>query len=194
MFRLSCKTIVLLSSLMIIPVSASAQSTNPANMGPDTNSAKGESSLSGEDKSFLNNAAEAGLAEIEGGKMAQEKAATSEVKAFAGHMVTDHTKVNEQLKALAASKGVTISTEPSMIQKGELKALSLLDDKFDENYVDRMGVAAHESTIELFQDTAENSEDADIKAFAGKTLPSLQAHLKMAKELNPTASKAKPQP
>lgn len=194
MFRLSCKTIVLLSSLMILPVSASAQSTNPANMGSDTNSTKTENTLSGDDKSFFNNAAEAGLAEVEGGKLAQQKASTSEVKDFAARMVTDHGKVNEELKALAESKGATVSTEPSLMQKGELKALSLLDDKFDENYVDRMGVAAHESTIELFQDTIKNSEDADIKAFAEKTLPSLQEHLKMAQDLNPTLSKAKAQP
>ncbi|PJX25968.1 hypothetical protein CAP48_08045 [Advenella sp. S44] len=194
MFRLSCKTIVLLSSLMILPVSASAQSTNPANMGSDTNSTKTENTLSGDDKSFFNNAAEAGLAEVEGGKLAQQKASTSEVKDFAARMVTDHGKVNEELKALAESKGATVSTEPSLMQKGELKALSLLDDKFDENYVDRMGVAAHESTIELFQDTIKNSEDADIKAFAEKTLPSLQEHLKMAQDLNPTVSKAKAQP
>jgi len=179
---------------MILPVSASAQSTNPANMGSDTNSTKTENTLSGDDKSFFNNAAEAGLAEVEGGKLAQQKASTSEVKDFAARMVTDHGKVNEELKALAESKGATVSTEPSLMQKGELKALSLLDDKFDENYVDRMGVAAHESTIELFQDTIKNSEDADIKAFAEKTLPSLQEHLKMAQDLNPTVSKAKAQP
>ena len=183
---------LLLSTLFILPITASAQSTNPAtDMSPTTETKSAKNSLSGSDESFFTNAAEAGLAEIEGAKMAQQKSSTSEVKDFAAHMITDHTKVNEELKALAAEKGVNLPTEPSLMQKGELKALSLLDDKFDENYVDRMAVSAHENTRELFKDTAKDSEDADIKAFARKTLPALESHLEMAKKLNPTVSKTK---
>lgn len=192
MFHLSCKTIILLSALLTVPNAASAQPA--ANTNPPTNNPPATTALAASDKSFLNDAAQAGMAEIEGAMLAQHKAATSEVKHFAAQMITEHTKVNDELKALAATKDVELPTEPSLLQKGELKALSLLEDKFDENYVDRLGVAAHESTIALFQDTAVISQDKDIKAFAERTLPSLQAHLKLAKALNPTASKARLQP
>lgn len=185
-------TTLLLSTLFMLPTTASAQSTNPAtDMSPNTETKSAKDDLSGSDESFFNQAAEAGLAEIEGAKLAQQKASTSEVKDFAARMITDHTKVSEELKALAIRKGVTLPTEPSLIQKGEIEALSLLDDKFDENYVDRMAVSAHESTITLFEDTVKDSEDADIKAFAQKTLPALEAHLDMAKTLHPTVSKTK---
>jgi len=191
MLRIPIKA-VLLSTLFVLPITASAQSTNPAtDMSPNTETKSTKDNLSGSDESFFTKAAEAGLAEIEGAKLAQQKASTSEVKDFAARMITDHTKVSEELKALAVKKGVTLPTEPSLIQKGEIKALSLLDDKFDENYVDRMAVSAHESTITLFKDTVKDSEDADIKAFAQKTLPALESHLDMAKKLHPTVSKTK---
>lgn len=195
MFHLSCKAIILLTALLIVPNSASAQPANPtANTSPEANNPPATKPLVASDQSFLNDAAQAGMAEIEGAMLAQQKAATGEVKRFAVQMITEHTKINDELKALAATKDVKLPNEPSLLQKGELKALSLLDDKFDESYVGRLGVAAHEHTIALFQDTAVNTQDQDIKAFTEKTLPSLQAHLKLAKALNPTVSKARLQP
>lgn len=183
---------ILLSALFVLPITTSAQTTNPdADMHSNIEANSSGGDLSGSDETFFTKAAEAGLAEIEGANMAQTKASTSEVKEFAARMITDHTKINEELKMLATEKDVTLPAEPSLMQKAELKALGLLDDKFDSNYVDRMAVAAHEDAVELFKDTVENSEDADIKAFAQKTLPALQEHLKMAKALNPTVSKTK---
>src|SRR5690606_19727474 len=92
--------------------------------------------LDGDDEDFLENAAQSGAAEIEGSKMAQEKAKNPDVKAFADKMIQDHTKVSEELAALAKSKGYTPPTEPSMLMKAKLKTLSLTDDGFDEMYVD----------------------------------------------------------
>lgn len=192
MFQLSCKTIVLLSALLIVPGAAGAQPANPTS--PNADNPPATQPLVASDQSFLNDAAQTGMAEIEGAMLAQKKAATGEVRRFAAQMITEHTKVNDELKALAATKNVKLPTEPSLLQKGELQALSLLDAKFDESYVDRLGVAAHERTIALFQDTAVNSQDRDIKAFAERTLPSLQTHLKLAKALNPTVIKAMPKP
>ena len=195
MFQLSCKTIVLLSALLIVPSAAGAQPANPTtHTSPDANNPPATQPLVASDQSFLNDAAQADMAEIEGAMLAQKKAATGEVRRFAAQMITEHTKVNDELKALAATKNIKLPSEPSLLQKGELQALSLLDAKFDESYVDRLGVAAHESTIALFQEAAVNSQDRDIKAFAERTLPSLQTHLKLAKALNPTVIKAMQKP
>ncbi|HLU02693.1 MAG TPA: DUF4142 domain-containing protein [Advenella sp.] len=195
MFHFSCKTLILLSALFIIPNAACAQPANPAaDPSQQANNPPAAKPLAASDQSFLNDAAQAGMAETEGAMLARQKAATAEVRHFAAQMITEHAKVNDELTSLAATKGVELPTEPSLLQKGELKALALLDDKFDENYVDRLGVAAHERAIALFQDTAVNSQDRDIKAFVERTLPSLQTHLKLAKALNPTVSKARPQP
>ncbi|HLU02677.1 MAG TPA: DUF4142 domain-containing protein [Advenella sp.] len=184
MLSVQLKNMLFISALCMAPATASAQSTNPAtDMKPETATRPHENELSGSDESFLNNAAQAGLAEIAGAKLAQKKATSDQVKDFAAKMIADHTKVNDELKALATNKGVTVSTEPSMAQKAELQALEILDDTFDKNYVDRLAVAAHESTIALFRKTAEKGEDVDVKSFAKAKLPSLEAHLNIARSL-----------
>jgi len=139
--------------------------------------------LDGDDQDFLENAAQAGHAEIEGSKMAQAKAKSADVKQFAERMIADHTKVGEELAALASSKGYTPPAEPSLVQKAKLKTLDMTDDSFDKMYASQIGVSAHEDAVKLFQDAANGAKDPDIKAFAARTLPSLQEHLKMAQEL-----------
>lgn len=137
------------------------------------------------DVAFLKQAAQNGHAEIESSKVAQTKTGNAQVKAFAAQMIADHTQVGEELKALAASKGVEVPNEPSAMQKAKTKVLSTMDGaRFDRRYADEMGVDAHEETLKLFNRAAAEAKDADVKAFASKTVPALEHHLKMAKELD----------
>ena len=54
-------------------------------------------------------ASQGGMTEVEAGKLAQEKGASQDVKDFGAMMVKDHTQNNEDLMALAQTKGVTRS-------------------------------------------------------------------------------------
>lgn len=137
------------------------------------------------DADFMQQAAQNGAAEIEASKLALQKAQRSDVKSFAEKMVADHTKTDEELKQLAASKKVSLPDGPSMKQKAELKMISAGDDaKFDERYAKSFGVKAHEDTIKLFEEAAKGASDAQVKAFAQKTLPALKHHLEMARALD----------
>jgi len=137
------------------------------------------------DEAFMKDAAHAGAAEIEASKLAQTKAKSADVKKFADTMVTDHTKVADELKALAASKNVKLPDGPSVGQKAELKLIDAGDnDKFDERYANHFGVKAHQATIKLFEDAAKNAKDPEVKAWAEKTLPGLRHHLEMAQGLS----------
>lgn len=136
------------------------------------------------DTGFMNQAAQNGLTEVEASLLAQRKASNEAVKAFAKQMVADHTKANDELKALAARKGHELPTEPSLRQKAQIKLLSAMDgDRFDRNYAEQVGVAAHEETVTLFKKGARDAKDPDVKAFATKTLPKLEHHLEMARKL-----------
>ena len=136
------------------------------------------------DASFMKNAAEAGLAEVAAGKIAASKAGNTQVKGFAQQMVEDHGKVGDELKALAASKGVKLPTEPSIAQRAKIKMLESSDGaNFDKRYAESFGVKAHEDTVSLFQKEGQKAKDADVKAWAEKTLPALQHHLEMAKDM-----------
>lgn len=163
--------------------STTPRDTAPGNM-PATG-ARDTSQLARADRTFLENAAQGGHAEVEGSKLAEQKASSADVKAFAARMIKDHTKVNEELAKLASGKGYTPPTEPSVVQRTEIKALSALDgERFDKMYASRIGVAAHENTVKLFREAAQRAQDPEIKAFAAKHVPDLEEHLKMARELN----------
>ena len=137
------------------------------------------------DKSFMKEAAHAGAAEIEASKLAQTKAKNADVKTFADSMITDHTKVADELKALAATKNVKLPDGPSVKQKAEIKLIDAGDnDKFDARYAKTFGVKAHQDTIKLFEDAAKNAKDPEVKAWADKTLPGLRHHLEMAQALS----------
>lgn len=133
------------------------------------------------DTEFMTEAAQGGMAEVELGRLAASKAQSPEVKNFGQKMVNDHSKANEELKALAARKNMSLPTaldEKHQALLDKLKGLSGAE--FDKAYVEAM-VDDHEEDVEAFKDEAENGEDADVKAWAAKTLPTLQSHLEMIK-------------
>lgn len=136
-----------------------------------------------DDAEFAVKAADSGLAEVNASKVAQEKAQDQRVKDFAAMMIEDHTKANEELKALASSKNITLPTapgEPHVKNVADLNSYTGAD--FDKEYMDLM-VDDHQKAVNLFEDAAEDVEDPDLRAFAAKTLPSLQKHLEHAKTL-----------
>lgn len=155
----------------------------PATPAPAEQAPANTQKLDSSDRDFLENAAQAGHLEIEGSKLAATKAKSADVKSFAEKMIADHGKVGQELDALAKSKGYTPPTEPSMMQKAKLKTLDVRDESFDKAYADSIGVSAHEDAVELFTKASKEAKDADVKAFAAKTLPALQEHLTMGREL-----------
>ena len=127
---------------------------------------------------FAMKAANGGILEVELGRLAQEKAQSQEVKDFGAMMVTDHSKANDELKALATLKNITL---PSTLGEDEQKHVNdmtkLSGKEFDKKYVSMM-VDDHKEDIDLFKKAAEDDKtEAEVKAFAFKTLPTLQKHL-----------------
>jgi putative membrane protein len=140
--------------------------------------------LSGQDKSFLKDAAESGNAEVSGSQVALTQSSSADVKTFAQMMVDDHGKAGTELKGLADQKGVKVSDTPSITKKTEIKLLSeRKGSSFDQHYADSIGVKAHQDTIKLFQKEVDKGTDPDVKAWASKTLPTLQHHLEAAQAL-----------
>jgi putative membrane protein len=130
------------------------------------------------DASFYKKAAEGGLAEVELGKLAQDKSPTQSVKEFGSMMIKDHSAANEKLKAIAEAKSIKLPTSPSVGQMATKTKLEVSSGKtFDKSYIKGM-VADHKEDIKEFQNEASTGQDADAKAYAAATLPTLKAHLK----------------
>lgn len=156
------------------------QPTQPATVGEDR-----QASLQREDERFLKNAIQGSHAEIVGSQLALEKTESSDVKSFAQMMIDDHGKMAKEAEALAKNKGMTPPMGPSAMQSTEIASLKALSGgAFDAMYVNRIGVAAHEATVEMFEKASQEAQDPDVKAMANKALPKLQEHLKMANTLN----------
>jgi putative membrane protein len=130
------------------------------------------------DASFFKNAAEGGIAEVEAGQLAQDKGNSQPVKDFGAMMVKDHTAANEKLKTLASSKDITLPSSASVVQMASKAKLNVLSgDTFDKSYV-KGQIKAHRQTIALFRKEISSGQDADAKAFATATLPTVRSHLK----------------
>ncbi len=132
---------------------------------------------------FVEDASAKGVAEVEAAKLAQEKGTAADVKAFAAMMLKDHGQANEKLKSIAASKKLEVSSDADLIDKAKAMILELRGAKsFDQAYANNQ-VNAHEATIKLFDEYAKDGKDAELRAFAEETLPTLRTHLEKARAL-----------
>lgn len=138
------------------------------------------------DSRFIRHVAQDGMAEVELGKMANERASSRTVKEFAQRMATDHGKANEELAQLAQQKGITIPTGPDSKHKKVMDRLSKLSGAdFDRAYMREM-TRDHDKDVKAFQREAQQAKDADVKAWVTKTLPTLQEHQQQAKQIAST--------
>ncbi len=120
----------------------------------------------------MQKAAQGGMMEVKLGELASQKAASAPVKEFGAMMVKDHGKANQELKDLAAKKGVTLPSELDSKHQGMVDKFSKLSgDAFDKDYVAE------------FEKASKSAADPDLKAWAGQTLPTLQTHLTHAQDL-----------
>ena len=139
--------------------------------------------LSSADRRFVDEAAAGGIAEVEEGQLALQKAASNDVKQFATQMVTDHTEANDELKQIAQNKGLHPPSQPTRAERKAEDGLKRLSGaEFDRHYA-RQQVQDHQKTVALFQKQADSGQDPDLKAYAQKYLPKLQQHLQMAQSL-----------
>jgi putative membrane protein len=135
------------------------------------------------DASFMKQAAADGMAEVELGELASTKATRPGVKEFAQRMVTDHSKVNGELKQLASREGVTLPAGPNAAERAEKQRLEKLSGTaFDDAYVTAME-KGHRSAVSLFSKEASSGSNDDVKQWAERTLPLLEEHLARAEKL-----------
>jgi putative membrane protein len=154
-----------------------------------TTGAKVDQPLDEHDREFITKAASGSMAEIALGATASQKAATPDVKSYADRMVSDHTKASDELKSLAAKKGVMLPSDLEKSTKNEQDKLAkMTGKKVDKEYADFM-LKDHEHDLKDFQKAAKDAKDPDVKAWAAKMVPIIEDHLKSAKQLD---SKIKP--
>jgi putative membrane protein len=197
----------LFSSLGLAQDTTQDSSMKKDPMKQDSMKKDSSSTLGSSDKKFIMEAAHGGMMEVELGKMAVDKASSPDVKQFAQRMVDDHSKANDELMQLASQKGVTLSSADHQAMSATASTTSqssgmdkdhqammkgqAMKDKlskysgadFDREYMSLM-VKDHTKDVKEFEDASNKAKDADLKAWAAKTLPTLREHLQMARDIN----------
>lgn len=178
----------LLSTLCIFSFGAAMTFTADAQAGSSqatTSSGKQSAGMGDTDSTFVKKAAQGGLAEVELGQLATQKASSQEVKKFGQRMVDDHSKANEQLKQVAAEKNIEVPQQLDAKDKATKARLEKLSgERFDRAYMKDM-VRDHQKDVAEFQRASKIAKDPAIKNFAQQTLPTLQDHLKEAEKIAP---------
>jgi putative membrane protein len=171
------------TSLLIVLVCLFIFSSCTKNTASDSKEAAAEENELEDGSKFAVSAADAGLMEVQLATLALSKATSGKVKEFAQMMLDDHTKANEELKALAQKKNITLPT--SLSDKHQKKYTEMSEKNgadFDKEYCDLM-VKDHRDVVEMFKKAQENSKDPELKAWASEKLPTLEHHLSMAERM-----------
>lgn len=135
------------------------------------------------DADWAVDAAAGGMMEVKLGELAQKNGGSAQVKDFGKTMVTDHSKANDELKAVAAKKNITLPAALSDDAQKKYDDLSKKTGKdFDKDYISMM-VDDHQDDIDKFKKEAADGHDADLKTWASDKIPVLQHHLDMAKQI-----------
>ena len=139
--------------------------------------------LSAADREFMMKAAQGGMAEVQMGQLAKDNSSNDGVKSFGDKLINDHKAANDDLKDIASRANVTLPTDLDAKHKASIDRLSKLKGSaFDRAFL-KDQVKDHEHDIAEFRKEANNGQDTDVKNFASQKLPTLEDHLKMARDL-----------
>jgi putative membrane protein len=135
---------------------------------------------------FVTKVAMSDMLEIETSQLALSRQPDADTKPFAEKRVSDHQQTSRELKQLVDSGKVKAPLPASLdadLQKKLVDLKAKMGKDFDRAF-DQMQVQAHEEAVALFEEYSKAGDNAELKAWAAKTLPHLKEHLEMAKKLS----------
>ena len=140
------------------------------------------------DARFARQAAMGGMMEVELGRIAVQKSSNDKVKEFGQRMIDDHSKIGDELKGIAAKNNFNVPSQLDERHKAIVKGYAnMAGTEFDRAYMRDM-VSDHQTNIAEFQKEANNGMNADLKSWATTTLPMIQEHHRIAKEMESSLS------
>lgn len=149
----------------------------------DKSAKAGEGQIAKEDRQFIMEAAQGGMLEVQMGKLAQQNGQSDGVKQFGKRLEDDHSKASEELKGIAQKLGVALPASLDKKHQGKVDKLSKVKAQdFDRQFAKDM-VSDHEKDVKAFRKEADKGKNAEVKQFASQTVPTLEEHLKMARDL-----------
>jgi putative membrane protein len=181
--------LVVLSFGAVMTLSGAAQEQNTGAI--PSKSGKQSAGIGDTDTTFVQKAAQGGIAEVELGQLAAQKASSDDVKKFGQKMVDDHSKTNDELKQLAAQEHIDLPQQMTAKDKATKARLEKLSGaRFDRVYMYNI-VKDHEKDVAEFERESQMAKDPALKGFAQQTLPTLREHLQEAQKIAPQQTERK---
>lgn len=139
--------------------------------------------ISDDDKEFMTKAAQGSMREVALGRQIAARSTNPDVKALGDRAAADHARVHEELKQIAARKGLRLPIQLKEDHQEELREMTELSGaKLDAEYTEEM-VEEHEEDVKTFREAAREVNDPELRAWAAKTLPMLERHLEHARQI-----------
>ena len=178
----------LLGICAVLSGGAWAQDKDSPDVGKKSDSPSVGGSEMKADQKFLMMAAQGNIAEIQMAQLAKQKSQSNQVQNYAQRIIEDHTTSNNEVMQIMQKKGFTMPKSPPAEAVAMMKKMKAMpSSKFAKMYMQDM-IKDHTKDIADYQNEAKHGYDDDVKAYAMKTLPTLQSHLQLAQTLsNPTA-------
>lgn len=205
MKRLLITSTSLLALCLAMPVAAEgtagsneAGSSAPASGMSSSGAAEGGAEsragmVNRQDRKFVEDAAIAGMAEVQLGQLAAQRAQDPAVRDFANRMVSDHTPANQRLMTIASTVSITPPDKLDFMHRRTVKKLTKAEAKdFDKDYIESQ-VSDHKKMIELMEEQMEDGQNAELKQYATDLLPRLREHLQLAQRLEEQLKQQKEQ-
>jgi putative membrane protein len=143
----------------------------------------GTANIAAADRDFVREMIVGGTAEVEVGRLAQEKASTPAVREFAEMLVRDHGKANSELKSIATKNNIEVAPADLDDHKDDTEALRKLSGpEFDRDYMQMM-VDKHEKAVAKLEERANDDDNPEIRQWASRALPTVRQHLEKAKSI-----------
>ncbi len=184
---LSALALVLLAAAGLnwaLPALAQGSGSPAASPAPAAGSAR-SSKAAEEEREMVEDLAHAHLAEVEASRLALDKTQNAQVRSFAQQMVDEHTQAYQALQQLGQKKKMVVPSETDFQHKALATALRLLSgDTFNRQYIRQVGINDHRRTVDVLMKLQQTSADAELKAYAAKSLPLVERHLAQARELD----------
>ena len=168
--------------------SAATTGGSPAGASSSARSAAANDKLSHGDRKFIEEAAQGGMAEVQLGQLATQKAQSDQVKQFGQKMVDDHSKMLQDLRTLAKKKNVALPQDPDMKDMAQMKLMERKSGaEFDKDFMEHM-VKDHEKDLKDVQNIAAKAKDPEFKAAVQKAHAKIQEHLQLAQRISKSAA------
>jgi putative membrane protein len=174
-----------LAGAVALLLSAAALGATPAagDAATAAGAQAGTGQLGSTERTFVEDAASAGMFEVQAARLAESKAQDPQVQSYARQMLTDHQQNNRTLMQIARAKGVTPPTQLEAKHQAMLSRLERASGKdFDKEYGQVMD-QSHADTVRMFERGRQQVTDTELKSYIAQTLPTLERHHSQAGSL-----------